>query len=37
MREPWTLVWEGSRPGDERERLRLYRPGIPRADERGTH
>lgn len=35
MPEPWHLVWEGSRPGDKRERLRLYRLGAPRTDERG--
>jgi 4-amino-4-deoxy-L-arabinose transferase-like glycosyltransferase len=27
MPAPWELVWEGNRPGDRRERLRLYRLG----------
>lgn len=32
MPEPWQLVWEGNRPGDKRERLRLYRLGGPAID-----
>jgi 4-amino-4-deoxy-L-arabinose transferase-like glycosyltransferase len=27
--EGWTKVWEGNRPGDRTERLRLYRRGTP--------
>ena len=27
----WTPVWEGARPGDERELYRLYRRGVPAA------
>jgi hypothetical protein len=26
----WTLIWEGHRPGDKDERLRLYRLDTPR-------
>ena len=37
MPEPWHLVWEGNRPGDGRERLRLYRQGGPHTGEYRTH
>jgi hypothetical protein len=28
----WTLVWEGARPGDGRERYRLYRRAVASPD-----
>jgi 4-amino-4-deoxy-L-arabinose transferase-like glycosyltransferase len=34
MPSPWELVWEGNRPGDKRERLRLYRLGGPQDGDR---